>query len=45
MMPVAGAVNAFLTIWANLPFATLAYIELVMAFFVIAGIIAIIFKL
>lgn len=45
MMPVAGAIEAFLTIWDNLPKATFAYIQLVMVFFVIVGVIVIILRL
>lgn len=45
MMPVIGAVEAFLAIWSNLPYATLAFFELVLFFAVLAGIIVMIFKL
>lgn len=45
MMPVAGAVEAFLTIWNNLPAGTFAYIQLVLVFFVIVGVIVIILRL
>lgn len=44
MMPVAGAVEAFLTIWFNLPYATLAFIELLLVLMVIAGLIGIILR-
>lgn len=45
MMPVAGAVEAFLAIYNNLPYAISAYIDLVIALSIVAGVIAIVLKL